>query len=293
MSFTRSPSALYGIHRFFQVDIVVFCEGGKSLTYADATSYNAKAINTLDTLYWSAIANRLETGKSYHFKSVGCKVTINAIGEEVHRLGLNSITVCRDSDYDRVLGRHPAVERIGWTMGYSWESDVVKPLVLENLIISILGDGPDGSSAIKGIRAKTARFERDLQRWVEIDISLCFRKSAGIFERDKPLSTIDMTAPPSLRCGHLINRLASAGYKRKPKRVIAVSVNEVTTRCFGKLISKALYHTFLNEVQQFASVRIDYELFMRMAINETIRLEQIGLIPNLTAHISNQRAAFL
>jgi hypothetical protein len=248
--------------------------------------------NTLDTLYWSSIANRLATGKIYHFKSVGCKLTIDTIGEESHRLGLDNITVCRDSDYDRVLGRHPTVGRIGWTMGYSWESDVTKPLVLENLALNLLGNGPDGNSAIQDIRAKTAQFERDAQRWVEVDISLCSRKCVGIFERDKPLAVIDMAAPPSLRTQHLINRLTSVGYQRKPRRVVAVSVNDVTTLCFGKLISRAFYHTFLHAVRPFANIRIDYELFMRMAINETIKLEMSGLLPNLTTHIANQRAVF-
>lgn len=290
-AFTRSSSALYSIHRFFGVDVVVYCEGGPSLSYNDAVKQEV-ACGTLDTLYWSSVVSSFSINKKFHFKSVGGKVTINAISEEVEKLSLGNITVCRDSDYDRALGRAVSGGRIAWTMGYSWENDVVRPAVLESIAINLVGSGDDGISIIKDIRKKTSEFERDLQRWTEIDISLCSRGREGIFDRDKPLSAIDMESPPNLRKEGLAGRLISAGYQRKPKKVLSVATSDVTISCFGKLISRALYHTLMKSLKKVANIRLDYDLFMRMAISESMKLVVSGNLPIFAHHIHAQKSAF-
>ena len=291
MTFTRSSSSLYGIHRFYQADVVVFCEGGASLTYSEAIRYS-DCSGTLDTLYWSSIVSRLGVQKTFHFKSVGGKLTIDALADEVRRLTLTTVTVCRDSDYDRRLGRNSTAGRIAWTMGYSWENDVVQTPVLEGLAESILGVGADREAAITEIRAAISQFERDLPRWTEIDISLCARGKPGMFERAKPLAAIDMTSPPNLRTVNLTTRLANAGHRRKPPAVLSVSAQEALSICFGKLVSRALYHTFVNAIRPYCEVRLDYELFMRLAIREMIVMEAGGRLPLMSDHITNQRAAF-
>jgi hypothetical protein len=229
MNFTRSAGALFAVHRFYQVDVVVFCEGGFPLSYADAMLFS-DSVGTLDTLYWSSVVSHLGVNKTFHFKSVGSKSTINKIAEEVYRLNLGNVTVCRDSDYDRVLQRHITFSRVAWSMGYSWESDVVSLPVLERLVTNLLGGGLAKDAAIQEIGNKIGQLERDLQRWVEVDISLCARGYPGIFEREKPLAAIDMTAPPTLRTHALASRLASTGYKRKPRKVLAVAVGNVRAR---------------------------------------------------------------
>lgn len=291
MTFTRSASSLFGIHRFYQVDVVVFCEGGIPLSYSEAIRY-ADCKGTLDTLYWSSIVNLLGLEKTYHFKSVGGKITIDTLADEVRRLALTTVTVCRDSDYDRRLGTHNPAGRVAWTMGYSWENDVVQSPVLEGLAESILGAGAERDGAITTIRAAVSRFERDLPRWIEIDVSLCARRKAGLFERAKPLSAIDMANPPNLRTADLTAKLANAGYRRKPPALFRVHVGDSLSICFGKLVSRSLYHTFANAIRPYCEIKLDYELFMRLAIREMVAMEAAGRLPLMSNHVASQRAAF-
>lgn len=292
MTFTRTASALLSMHRFFGVDLVVFCEGGPSLGYSEALKLQL-AGSTLDTLYWSAIFHFLNNGRSAHFKSVGGKETINKICDDVHRLGVNTISVCRDSDYDRVMCKVPPGNRIAWSFGYSWENDVVSLEVVESLAESFLGVGPERTDVVDKIRLKISCFDRELQRWVEIDASLCHRGHGGVFDREKPLASIDMAAPPSLRLQPLMQRLAAAGYSRKPRRVFEVLPGQSLTVCFGKLVSKAIYHVFRQEIGRYAQISISYELFMRLAITETFRSLRAGGVPNLAQHALSQGAAFI
>ncbi|MBJ7377058.1 DUF4435 domain-containing protein [Sphingobium sp.] len=291
MTFTRSSSALYGIHKFFGVDVVVYCEGGKSLTYQEAIR-TENTDGTLDTFYWSSLVNEYGIDKKFHFKSVGGKETIRAISIDIEKLNLTNVTVCRDSDYDRVLGKELNCSRLAWTYGYSWENDVLNIVVIENLVVNLVGSSGDGEAVIHQLREKFSKFQSDLRPWVEVDISLCSRGKKALFDREKPLSVIDMKAPPSLREGSLAQNLVAAGYRRKPRKVAAVSEEEVGSVCFGKLISRSMYHTFTSVLSGVLRSRIDYELFMRMAINETFRSIRAGVLPELTAHLQLQRAAF-
>jgi hypothetical protein len=279
------------MHIFFRVDVVVYCEGGPSLSYAEAIQPKNND-GTLDALYWSAVVRSYGSSKTFHVKSVGGKEAINAIAVEINRLGITSITVCRDSDYEGLLGKKIALERVAWTMGYSWENDVVKLPVLENLLTKLIGDGPKQGKITEELRNRIAQFELDLQHWTEIDISLYARGRTCLFDRDKPLAAIDLTAPPALRTEGLKKRLATAGFKRGPKRVATVKVADVTTICYGKLVSRALYQAFIDLLRKSTTMRIDYELFMRLAISETLNSMAVGLLPDLSAHIQGQCSAF-
>ncbi|MCE0743913.1 DUF4435 domain-containing protein, partial [Acetobacter sicerae] len=261
MSFTRSASALHSIHKFFGVDIVVYCEGGDSLSFANAVKHE-RLNGTLDTFYWRSVAQILDTGKIYHFKSIGGKDTINRIAEEVDRLSLRNISVCRDSDYDRARGIHPNSTRVAWTEGYSWENDVSRIQILEKLAINLMGAGDDCDSVIAKMKRKISEFEKELCKWVEVDVSFISRGRGGFFDREKPLSAIDMTCPPKLRLSALSQKLTSAGYHRKPRKVLSVLKEDVITKCFGKLISKTLYQVFISCIRGFINSKIDYDLFM-------------------------------
>jgi hypothetical protein len=292
MTFTRTPSSLFGIHRFFGVDVVVFCEGGQSISYAEAIRH-ATVRETHDTVYWRSVVSRLQIERSFHFKSVGCKSVIESIWADAVRLGLDNITVCRDSDYDRALGRLAAVGRIGCTMGYSWENDVFQLPVIEALALRVLGPGPDGTAAVQQIRAAIAQFERDLHRWVEVDISLYSRGLTGVFDKSKPLSVVDMSAPPTVRLDRLQEKLTTLGYKRMPNRVISLNLCQVMTHCFGKLVSRSIFHLFGRVVGAFSDLKFEYDTFVRLLIAEAFTLEAAGRLPEFTVHITSQRPAFV
>lgn len=291
MTFRRSPGALHSVHLFFGVDVVVYCEGGRSLPLVDSIGATSSEI-TLDTIYWRSVVSSYGLPKTFHFKSIGGKENIRQICLDVDRLNLNNITVCKDSDYDHFVHADRPPRRVARTFGYSWENDVVKLPVLESLITSVIGVGPDGEAVIQELRTKILQMEIDLRRWAEVDISLCMRGRAGIFDRVTPLATIDMSAPPTIRVDALADRLKSAGYRRKPRKIVSVAAADVTNICFGKLISRALYHTCSYFFKKTTNTRMEYELFMRLSINETMKSVKLGLLPEFRSHIESQQSAF-
>ncbi|BCM21646.1 hypothetical protein [Mesorhizobium sp. J8] len=292
MIFRRSVSALHSLHIFFGVDVVVFCEGGPSLAYREAV-VAAGQDGTLDTMYWSSIVSTYGIDKRFHFKSIGGKENIDAISYDISVLNIDTITVCRDSDYDRALGRGRTGKRIAYTNGYSWENDVIQLLALESLVRNLIGTGPTQSALILELREKVAKLETDLQPWTEIDVSMFVRGRGCLFDRERPLAAIDMRTPPTLRFNALAQRLSDAGYRRRPRKVVSVSVSQVTLVCYGRMLSKAIYHTVVNLLRRVSDMRIGYEVFMRLAISETVKVMTAGLIPEFASHVQQQRQAFV
>lgn len=292
MSLRRSAGALHSLNRFYRVDVVVFCEGGESLAYEDAVKA-AHTDGTLDALYWEAVISSYGFQKKYHVKSVGSKQTLSLIARDAHQEQVTSVSVCMDSDYDRLRGTHYATPRSAWTRGYSWENDVVTPTALESIAAMLAGSGASGLAMLQELRDKILRLEQELQRWTEIDISLCARGYGGLFDRDKPLAAVDMNDPPTVRHAALSQRLGAAGYHRKPRKVVSVALGEVACVCYGKLVSRALYHAFVAALRRATNLRLDYEVFMRLAISETMKAEAAGLLPNFSAHVHSQRNAFV
>ncbi len=292
MTLRRTASALHSLNIFYKVDTVVFCEGGESLSYENAI-IASRTDGTLDSLYWESVIGFYQIDKTYHVKSVGSKSTLKQLAEDVRDRNISTISICMDADYERILGGNCHGPRVAWTMGYSWENDVVSPPVLESIISMFLGNGAASAAAIDNCRERILRMGTGLSRWTEIDISLCARGRSGIFDREKPLAAIDMTDPPTARQDVLLQRLTMAGYQRRPKRVVSVQPDDVGVVCFGKMISRALYHAILAALRSVSAVRLDYEVFMRIAISETLRAVAAGTLPNHLAHIQSQRSAFV
>ena len=291
MIFKRSQSSLNSMHLFFKVDVVVFCEGGASKTIVEALM-PAPDERTLDTIYWANVVSVQDLGRRYHFKSVGSKVTLLKIAREIVAVNSSTATVCIDSDYDVHLSQMVPSSRLAHTFGYSWESDVLQRPVLDKILAHLIGPPP--TELTTDIERAIVALRRDALRWCEIDISLRAKAKPCVFDREKPLSVVNLAAElPCLDHARLRRRLTESGYKRAPKRVVTLQEEVVLQVAFGKLISKLLYHLIhklaLTVVHR---LRLDYESFMRVAISETFSLFRTGQLPDFAAHITRQRAAF-
>ena len=201
MIFRRTPSSLGVLHLFYSVDVVVFCEGGPSLFLADAITERG-AEDTHDIMYWSLVVEHLQTGRRFHFKSVGSKATLQALSNDVEEKNLDTVTVCLDRDYDWLRGKHLVHKRLAYTCGYSWENDVVQTDVLRQLFHSFVGVGQKQTRAFDSMLTQINKYSAGIAKWCEIDISFIDKGKAGVFDRDKPLFCADITAsPPALRPG--------------------------------------------------------------------------------------------
>lgn len=291
MTFQRSPSSLSSLVLFYRVDVVVFCEGGPSRTVADALSLTLDG-RTLDGIYWSNVVDALQIPKNFHFKSVGDKGTLKKIAENVASTGCVTVTVCLDADYDVHIGAPAPYARVALTYGYSWESDVLHLPVLERVVHALIGPPPP--QLLDDIQRAVSRLAADLLRWCEIDIALRARARACVFDRDKPLSVVDFSVdPPWISLVALRQRLAAGGYRRGPRRLVALSTGDVLQIAYGKLTSKLIYHLIVHFAKKIMpKMRVDYDMFMRIAISETFNLMRSGHLRKLSGHIQSQRSAF-
>ncbi|WP_288582348.1 hypothetical protein [uncultured Methylobacterium sp.] len=292
MTFRRTASALASMHVFYRADVVVFCEGGQPKSVSDAMSHSASE-RTLDNIFWSSMLEFTGINKCLHFKSVGSKETLKTISQDVMNSKIKTITVCLDSDYDRKLGQAFSHDRVAYTKGYSWESDVMSRSFLLYAISLLIGNCPQ--ETINKLNDTIDKIETDLVRWTEIDISLRYREKVCIFDRRVPLSGIDINSSlVEVAHGRLKNRLAAVcGYKRRPNKIVSIQKNEVLEVAFGKMISKICYHLVIKLAKEIMeSVKIEYEMFMKFAIKFTYDSIKAGRCPHILSHYLSQKNAF-
>ncbi len=178
MTFQRSRSALSSMHLFFKADIVVFCEGGPSRSISEALAQSLDG-RTLDAVYWTNVVCLLAIDKIYHLKSVGNKETLLTIAEYISISDCKTVTVCLDADYDVHLNRSVKNERVAYTSGYSWESDVLHREVVLRILTHLVGPPPE--SLINELNQAIDELERQLVRWCEIDVSLRAKAKRCVF----------------------------------------------------------------------------------------------------------------
>lgn len=289
MTLRRSKSGLQSMHRFVNSDIVVYCEGGR----ISPPGTNADNIGTtLDIYYWSKVVGTFAIDKKFHFKSVGSKSSLRKIAEDADAGGITTISVCIDADYEPYIGFEFNTTRTSRTFGYSWENDVLSEEVFLEVIQDLIGVGENQSRALAEIRSELDRLRGPLANWTEIDISLKKLGKGCLFDREKPQSCLDFENPPKLRTAALRAKLIALGYVRRPRRVVEVHQNDVFKVCYGKLISKTLYHYAVAVLVSFGLQKPQYDLFMRSAIAATFRRYAQALGGALETHHLAQRRCF-
>ena len=294
MIFRRTESGFASYHRFYRVDVVVFCEGGYAIDVSAVLSGGGNS-NTLDVLFWSSCVGLLRFDKTFHFKSIGSKTTLLSIAELAARLKISSISVCLDSDYDRILRRISPTSRTIYTHGYSWESDVLYFCTLERLVHMVFGERGDTKPSPSALlRTAVVDFNRELDRWCAMEVALSSRQLPLIFDHKKPLKYIELNIfPPKIRVAQLRRRLGELGFKRGPKRVVLIDADQSWHIVFGKLAARFVYHAFLMLGEKCnIQLKLPYEVFMRLAITTTFQAIKAGELPELERHFVDQRICF-
>jgi hypothetical protein len=223
---------------------------------------------------------------------VGNKEALKSIAVDVEKSSVTTVTVCLDSDYDHILGGALSFRRIAYTYGYSWENDVISPLVILKILSCVIGPVP--TKVAQALLAALTQLETDIAPWCETDIALRAKKLPSIFSREKPLSCADMNKhPPCLNHISLKTKLKEFGYVRRPKRVVAVTSSTSIRIAYGKLISRLAYHMVWWFAKQcMPNVRMSYSMFMTHAIAHTYSFVGSGQLPELARHYSAQISAF-
>ncbi|MGA9334020.1 MAG: DUF4435 domain-containing protein [Rudaea sp.] len=291
MSLRRTPSGLASLSIFFAVDVVVFCEGGDSLNFAQATALAPGEVS-LDVIFWQRVVSLYKDTRKFHFKSVGSKTTLTSIAADVESHNISNITVCMDSDYDRILKHQVSYRRVAYTYGYSWENDVFDAGASLEILRVLIGSPP--TKAEVELKEAIDAFENGLGPWCETDIALANKGKKGVFDKSKPLACVDVSRVPlTFREAVLRKRLTDAGYLRRPRRVVSVPAHSACSVACGKLVARFYYHTIVGIAKRVdPKVNIDFSNFMRIAIAQTFQAIIAGQLPILANHYAQSANAF-
>lgn len=123
MSFIRTNSGLSNIGIFLGVDIVVYTEGGISLSLEQVSSgeFNKKSP---DIKFWRGVFNSHGFTRKVEFRALGSKTAARLICDKIASEEIDGVAVALDRDYDNFFRRLYSSPRIIYTKGYSWECDV-------------------------------------------------------------------------------------------------------------------------------------------------------------------------
>jgi hypothetical protein len=293
MSLRRTASGLASLHLFFQADVVVFCEGGISIPEVDVTQGMGEE-GTLDCLFWRRIADFIGAKRRYHFKSVGSKSVLRTIAADIRNRDIPTIVICLDRDYDWHCNCKIDDERVVYSYGYSWESDVVCYCGLERVLFNFVARTIENETLFCDVKNAIHLFGTQVSKWCESEIALAFRQKGSVFPRSKPLAMINLDGDvPVLDHLRLRGQLQLLGYVRRPHAIVAIPKTEGLRHIWGRLLSSYVYHLIGRLLdKQNPRIKISYDVFMRLLMTEMIRSMHEGLLGDLESYYKSMANVF-
>lgn len=122
MAFTRTNSGINNQHIFYDVEYIVFVEGGNPISIEDIER-NIFNSHSIDMIFWKEILNKIKPSR-YKFKAIGSKSALKILAEKITENNLQNILIAMDQEFDMVYNKNINHKNILYTFGYSWENDV-------------------------------------------------------------------------------------------------------------------------------------------------------------------------
>jgi hypothetical protein len=223
MIFTRTTRGINNLHRFYNVDFIVFLEGG-------ATSYNKEEVyagkysdETEDIIFWKRVFTIFVPDRKLKFKSIGSKRTLKQISDDIIDGTLTSIILTMDNEFDEVLNKRIIHRQIYYTHGYSWENDVWSPIVVKRIIKEITAIDIENDI----LDLKFNDFLKDIETAVSADCFLFSQDSSFFPRRSNHLFCINCTP------GHLPEVLL----KPIDDKMNSLELDVSDIRAFGRSMS--------------------------------------------------------
>jgi hypothetical protein len=271
VNFVRTPAGLAVMHKFLNVDKILFCEGGP-MVRRDAQSLLGATPQTLDMIFWSHVLKFLGIKKKIHIKSCGSKSNVLAILRACASENTKTVIFAIDSDYQEFL-QCPEIASFGSklvrTYGYSWESDVINEEILLRIMRHFVGPL---DKDFKRVIEKDIRIVQDkLHKWSNIDLDLIISSRLGIFDKEKPARyTSQGPGKPDLNEAFLNQCLEIRGYSHDQIQDAFFRAEESFRFTFGKLTSFFMYRLLTWHAKNKTSINtLAYDEFMRLAISNT------------------------
>jgi len=233
--FKRTISGLSNQHLFFDVDLIVFVEGGQSLNKEEVYA-NKFTEETEDVIFWKNIFNRFVEGKKIKFKSVGSKSTISEIAIDIIDGQISTIMVAMDNEFDEILNKRIEHQNVFYTHGYSWENDVWSESVIKSVIEELSAVEIENND----IQINFNNFLEKIKIAVFSDAYL-FRHNSSFFNRVKgrmfciDCNPVDL---PTIKHFEIDNKIIEKGITKR-KAVLYGNKHKIDTLkfCFGHFLA--------------------------------------------------------
>jgi len=140
MAFTRTTFGISNQHLFYNVDLVVFVEGGEKSFTLDEVKNNFYSDHSIDIIFWKKLFEEYHEPKTIKFKAIGSKSTILQIASEVIDNEIANVYVAMDKDFDEPLGNLIKHKNVLYTFGYSWENDVWNEKLIKSILYQLTAE---------------------------------------------------------------------------------------------------------------------------------------------------------
>lgn len=231
MAFTRTVSGLNNQHLFYNVDYIVYVEGGTSYSkdQIDAGMFDDLSI---DTIFWEAILNHYKPA-NYKFKAIGSKTAVTKIAENIINSNITTVIAAMDQEFDMIHNTKLNHTNVLYTCGYSWENDVWNENVVEEVIYRFSAQRTN----LDLITSHFNKFIRDIKIGVYTDAYL-FPSAQSFFPRPGHMRLLECnsTLAPDVKRQEIITLINNTGVNLRDAFNYGV-VNHLCCRknCYGHL----------------------------------------------------------
>jgi hypothetical protein len=269
--FKRTNNGLNNQHLFYDVDLIVFVEGGKSFSISEvyAGSFHSE---TEDIIFWRNIFSKFNTQKKIKFKSVGSKSTIKEIALDIVNDKLQTVIVAMDNEFDEMLKQRFDHPNVYYTYGYSWENDVWNELVIKSIIEEL--------SAIRiehdDIKENFYSFLRSLKLAVYADGYL-FKRASSFFPRQTGhLFCVECNSAdlPLVKSIEINRKIQEKGLSKSTLYAFGSRYKIDTLKyCYGHLLADYCCHLIFSYLKnRHALTGLRKDILYRMGINKFFQL---------------------
>ncbi|HAY3561573.1 DUF4435 domain-containing protein [Elizabethkingia meningoseptica] len=266
--FKRTNKGLSNLRLFYNVDYVVYLEGGNKSYTKEEVLQNKFNNDTEDIAFWSRIFSKYRKNIKLKYKSVGSKKTLKDLVEDVLSGDIVNVYIAMDNEFDEILNKRIIHPNIFYTYGYSYENDVWN----ENTIISVLEELTASNIDTSYITNGFKKFQKDIKKSIFADAYM-FKKNLSFFPRKQGhlfciecnsnnFPNVKIDEVQKLMGKHSLkeNTIKSYGYRNKI---------EVIKFCFGHLLADyccQIINHYIRLKHNFSSVK--KEILYRMGIKK-------------------------
>lgn len=274
--FKRTASGLNNQHLFYDVDFIVFLEGGsKSFSKLEVYGgqYNAE---TDDIIFWRNIFNEFQSDRKIKFKSVGSKSTIKDIVIDIVNGQLKTVIVAMDNEFDEILNQRIDHPNVFYTNGYSWENDAWNHQVIKAIIEEL--------TAIKITNTDIEKTFNNFLKQIKIAVyadGYLFKKASSFFPRQGGLMFCIECTPkdlPTIKPNEIKKRLEANSLNKSTLYAFG-SRHSINTHkfCFGHLLADYCCQLVIHYIKNRHNLQgIRKDIIYRMGLSKFFLLSFPG-----------------